>query len=195
MEKKPEFTRPPFEEASKVWQRLLSERGLPSEVIWIFDENLTIERDAASPGGGFRVGFQTVVTPPPPEALQVAYEQFSEVPAPMVLYRIGSSQGKSVCLLLCDEWFRNKSEAEGFVKRSEWMMLFRPGPAQEIEEIRDRKRWENRLLRERPIPELNFGMTLRSVHEVLAHGRVLTAYEHYALRFLHVWRHWLGNEG
>ena len=30
--------------------------------------------------------------------------------------------------------------------------------------------------------------------EVLAHGRVLTAYEHYALTLLHVWRHWLGDQ-
>ena len=30
-------------------------------------------------------------------------------------------------------------------------------------------------------------MTLRAVHETLAHGRVLTAYERYALRFLHAW--------
>jgi hypothetical protein len=34
-------------------------------------------------------------------------------------------------------------------------------------------------------------MTLRAVHETLAHGRVLTAYEHYALRFLHAWRRML----
>ena len=31
-------------------------------------------------------------------------------------------------------------------------------------------------------------MTLRAVHETLAHGRVLTAYEHYALKLLDAWR-------
>jgi hypothetical protein len=111
----------------------------------------------------------------------------------LVWYRLGSSKGKSVCVLLCDSWFQRKTEADGFITRPAWLMLFRPGPEQEVEEIKDKERWEKRLLRDRPLHDLDFGMTLRAVHEVLAHGRVLTAYEHYALRFLHVWRHWLGN--
>jgi hypothetical protein len=31
-------------------------------------------------------------------------------------------------------------------------------------------------------------MSLRAVHEMLAHGRVLTSYEHYALKLLGAWR-------
>jgi hypothetical protein len=31
-------------------------------------------------------------------------------------------------------------------------------------------------------------MTLRAIHETLAHGRVLTAYERYALKLLSSWR-------
>jgi len=192
MEKKPDFTRPSFEEALKAWRTLLSARGFPSDLLWIFDENLCFEKDSASPGG-FRLGIQTAFTPPPPEAEQIAYDHFSEFDMPVVWYRLGSCRGKSVCVLLCDQWFQNKTEAEGFVKRPEWLMMFRPGALQEIEEVNDKQRWDKRVLRDRSLHELDFCMSLRAVHEMLAHGRVLTAYEHYALRLLHVWRHLLGD--
>ena len=194
MENKAQFTRPPFEEATKAWKQLLADRGLSTELVWIFDENLCLEHDPTLPGG-FRVSFQTRFTPPPPNAHQIAYDHFCEFEAPVVWYRLGSSGGRSICLLLCDEWFRTKTEAEGFLSRPEWRMLFRPGQAGEIEEVSDRDRWEKRLVRDRPVRELDFGMTLRSVHEVLAHGRVLSAYERYALKLLHVWRHWVSSEG
>ena len=192
MEKPTNFSRPPFEQALHAWRSLLSQSKLPIDVIWVFDENLCFEKDPAAPTG-FRLGFQTAFTPPPNEAERIAYEHFSEFEAPLVFYRLGSSSGKSVCVLLCDEWFQNKTDAEGFVTRPEWLMLFRPGPAAEIEEVQDKSRWEGRLLRERPLHDLDFCMTLRGVHEMLAHGRVLTAYERYALKLLHVWRHWMGD--
>jgi hypothetical protein len=37
-------------------------------------------------------------------------------------------------------------------------------------------------------------MSLRAIHETLAHGRVLTSYERYALKLLHVWRRLLGEQ-
>jgi hypothetical protein len=194
MDNQANFTRPSFEQALRLWEELLRQRGLPTELIWLFEENLCVEADPSRPNG-FRLGYQVSWTPPPAEAQRIAYDHFSDFEAPVVLYRLGSSRGKSVCLLLCDTWFSDKSEAEGFVKKPEWLMLFRPGPTEEIEEIKDKTRWERRLLRERPLRELDFGMTLRAVHEVLAHGRVLSAYERYALKLLHVWRHWLGTQG
>ncbi len=187
------YTRPAFEEALRAWKTCLSQRGLPSDVTWIFDENLCFETDPAKPGG-FRLGFQTEFSPPPPEAGQIAYDYFSEFDAPLVFYRIGSSGGKSICLLLCDEWFAAKGEAEGFLRRDEWRIAFRPGTAEDIEQIADRGRWERRLLRQRPLHDLDFCMTLRAVHETLAHGRVLTSYEHYALRLLHLWKRVLGHK-
>ncbi|HZR20959.1 MAG TPA: hypothetical protein VFE51_26995 [Verrucomicrobiae bacterium] len=193
MENKPQFTRPPFEQAQRAWEEVLRQRGLPTELIWVFEENLCLEPQS-SDSRGYRIGYQVVWTPPPSEAQHIAYDHFSEFDAPLVWYRLGTSRGKSICLLLCDAWFNEKSEAEGFIKRPEWHMLFRPGPTEEIEEIKEKARWEKRLVRERPLKELDFGMTLRAIHEVLAHGRVLTPYERYALRLLHVWRHWLGDK-
>jgi hypothetical protein len=190
MDQKPDYTRPPFPEALKAWTQALGDGGLPTQLIWVFDENLCFEKDPAGPGG-YRLGFQTIFTPPPGTAEQIAYEHFSEFDSPLVWYRLGSSGNKSVCVLLCDPWFQSKTEAEGFSPRARWRMLFRTGSANTIEEIKDKARWEQRLLRERPVQELNFCMTLRAVHETLAHGRVLTAYERYALKLIHVWRHWL----
>ena len=184
------YTRPTFEEALTAWKECLSQCGLPTNPVWIFDENLCFEPDTAKPGG-FRLGFQTAFTPPPPEAERIAYDHFCEFDARLVWYRIGSCGGKSVCLLLCDEWFEPKGEAEGFLRRDNWRMAFRPGTVEEVELITDRKRWESRILRARPLHDLDFCMTLRAVHETLAHGRVLTTYEHYALKLLHAWGRFL----
>jgi hypothetical protein len=191
METKPTYTRPTFKDALDAWTVLLRQRGLPVQSIWIFDENLCFERDPDKPGG-FRLNFQTALTPPPPGAEQIAYRYFREYESPLVFYRIGSNGDKSVCLLLCDDWFDAKGEAEGFSRRDDWGVFFRPGPHEGIEEIKDEQRWRKRIVRDRPLHDLDFCMTLRSVHETLAHGRVLSSYERYALKLLHVWRHLVG---
>jgi hypothetical protein len=190
MAKTPHYTRPTFSLALNAWKQQLTDSRLPTDIVWIFDENLCFEKDPAQPGG-FKLGFQTCFTPPPPEAEHVAFDYFCEFPAPVVFYRIGSSRGRSVCLLLCDEWFEPKGSPDGFVRRDDWLMSFYTGGTIELEEITDEQRWKQRILRDRPLHDLDFCMTLRAVHETLAHGRVLTAYEHYALRFLHAWRRML----
>jgi len=187
MDPKPTYTRPAFEDDLAAWRKFLSERGLPAELIWIFDENLCFERDA-SDSNGFRLGFQTSFTPPPPDVERIAYEYFAEFDAPVVFYRVGSTAGKSVCLVLCDRWFASKMDAGGFVPKREWLMSFYPGQTTEIPEITDKERWKNRIVRNRPLHDLDFCMTLRAVHEWLAHGRVLSTYERSALKVLHLWR-------
>jgi hypothetical protein len=184
----PSFARPRFDEALEAWKSRLHLLGLPTDLLWIFDENLCFEKNP----GEVRFGYQLIFTPPPPDAERIAYEHFSEFNAPLVFYRAGSSQGKSVCLLLCDKWFEKRTEAEGYSKRDDWLMAFRPGPNEQIEEIKDKQRWLNRIVRDRPIHDLDFCMTLQAIHETLAHGRVLTAYERYALKLLHGWRKFLG---
>jgi hypothetical protein len=186
----PQFARPAFEQALTAWKKLLSERQFPTDLIWIFDENLIFEKDAA---GRNKLGFQTRFTPPPPGADQVAFDHFCEFEARIVFYRLGSVRGKSVCLMLCDSWFEPKNDQDGFTRRDDWLMSFYPGAAVELEEITEVPRWKNRVLRDRPLHDLDFSMSLRSVHEILAHGRVLTAYEHYALKFLHGWGRLLGH--
>ena len=183
----PPFTRPTFTEALNTWKKLLAERRLPTDLIWLFDENLCFEKDPSGKDN-FKLSYQTQLTPPPPVADRVAYNYFTDFEARLVFYRIGSAHGKSVCVQLCDEWFESRNDSHGFVRRDDWLMSFYPGTAGDIEEITDEQRWKNRILRERPLHDLDFCMTLQSVHEMLAHGRVLTAYEHYALKFLHVWR-------
>jgi hypothetical protein len=187
MDTKPSYTRPPFAEAVAAWKAHLVQRDLPTELLWVFDENLCFEKDPAAPGG-FRLGFQTLFTPPPPGAEQIAYGYFAGFDAPLVFYRLGSARGKSVCLLLCDKWFDNKGQTEGYVSWPHWRMLTRAGAAGEVEEIDERPRWERRILRDRPLHDLDFCMTLRAIHETLAHGRVLSTYERSALKVLHLWR-------
>src|SRR5579863_6710774 len=169
MEKKNEFQRPTFEDAANVWKTLLQQRGLPSDCLWIFDENLCFEPDPSS-GGGFKLGYQTTITPPPPNAEHAAYDEFADTDFRVVFYRLGSSRGKSVCLLLCDEWFESKGEADGFVRRDDWMMSFRPGTTGEVAEITDAQRWKNRMVRNRPLHDLDFCMTLQAIYELMAHG-------------------------
>ncbi len=182
------MVRPLFRDAVKAWKDLLQQRSLPVELIWLCDENLCFEKDPAAPGG-FKLGFQTAFTPPPPDAERIAYEYFMHFDAPIVFYRLGSCRDRSVCMLLSDAWFSDKTEAAGYSwPRSEWGIVFRPGAPSTIEEIADGRRWRHRIVRGRPLHELDFCMRLRAVHEILAHGRVLSTYERYALRLLHLWR-------
>jgi len=181
-------TRPPFPDALKAWRDFLKGRDLSTDLLWVFDENLCFEQDPAVPAG-FKLGFQIAFTPPPPDSERLAYEHFLEFDAPIVFYRIGSHRDKSVCVLLSDPWFHDKTDAEGYYwPVSDWALGFRPGVATQLEEIVDATRWKNRTVRQRPLHDLDFCMDLRGVHEILAHGRVLSTYEHYALKLLHLWR-------
>jgi hypothetical protein len=186
MHSRPHYARPTFDQALNAWKALLQERGLPAEFLWVYNENLCFEPNPVT-AGGFRLGFQTLFTPAPPDAERIAFDYFCAIDAPLVFYRAGTAGGKSVCLMLCDPWFDRKTESDGFVWRRDWLLALRPGANVNLEEIRDEQRWKNRIVKHRPLDDLDFSMTLRSIHENLAHGRVLTAYERYALRFLHLW--------
>src|SRR6266852_670279 len=134
METTRRYHRPMFEDALKGWTTLLSQRGFSTELLWIFDENLCFEKDAAAPGG-VKMGFQTEFTPHPPDAPKVTYHHFAEVDARLVFYRLGASRGRSVCLQLCDPWFEPKGQSDGYVRFDEWLVSFFPGQTDEIEEI------------------------------------------------------------
>jgi hypothetical protein len=191
METTADYQRPEFDEVLEAWKALLAERGLPTDCVWIFDENLVFEADPSRPTG-FRMGYQTKFAAPPQDAERLGYEYLSGLPCPLVIYRAGSAGGKSVCLLLSDELFRGKGETEGYLPgKAGTGILMRPGGPETLEEITEEARWKGRILRDRPLHELDFCMNLRAVHEMLAHGRVLSSYEHFALRFLHLWRRML----
>jgi hypothetical protein len=184
-------TRPEFSVVLEEWKALLRARHLPSDLIWIFDENLVFEPDPGR-AGTFRVGFQVLFRPPPQLGPELAYDHFSAAPQRLVFYRLGTSHGKSVCTLLCDDFLEPRGVTEGYERRDHWRISFRPGPSEEVEEITDLERWHNRVTKGRPLHDLDFCMSTRALHEILAHGRVLSAYEHYALHFLHAWARLMG---
>jgi hypothetical protein len=183
METKPHYQRPPFEDALAEWKALLAKRGFGTEIVWILDENVCFERDANAPGG-FKLGFQTELTPHPPDAAKATYHHFAEIDARLVFYRLGASRGRSVCVQLCDPWFEPKTEAEGYIRRDDWLASFFPGGNDEIEEITDAKRWQQRVVRGRPLSAVDFCMTLAALRELKAHGRVLTPDERFGLEIL-----------
>src|ERR1044072_7441541 len=166
---KPQFVRPTFNQALAEWKNILRQRGHATDMIWIFEENLCFEKDPKDKTK-FKLGYQTAITPPPPDSDEIAYSHFCEFESRMVFYRVGTAHAKSVCLILCDDWFESKTEQDGFIPRDEWLMSFRPGGAEQIEEVTDEKRWRRRALRHRPLHDLDFCMTLQAVHETLAHG-------------------------
>jgi hypothetical protein len=172
-------SRPNVREALNAWKQLLAARGLATELLWIFEENLCFEKKADVPGG-IHIGFQTRFAPVPNEAFEIAYEHFCESNARIVFYRLGEHKGRSVCILLGDEWFNEKKDSDGFVLRNEWGISFYPGQKIEIEEVTDMRRWIRRLRRERPLHDVDFCMTLAAVDEIQIHGRVLTPGERYS---------------
>ena len=191
--KKHNFIRPPLNEALEAWQGCLTAHSLPAESLWIFSENLCIERSHTTPGS-FHVGFQTKFTPPDDDALDIAYDQFCETNARIVFYRLGSAAGKSVCMLLCDSWFEERSARDGFERRNEWKISFRPGHAGDIEEVTDLTRWVRRVRRDRAFHDFDFGMALETIDDIKIHGRPLLPYERMAQRMLNRLRRMLGED-
>src|SRR5262245_9527120 len=173
------LSRPSLNDALAAWKKLLAERGLATDLLWIFEENLVFEKKADGPEG-IHIAFQTRFSPVPQEALEVAYEHFCESDSRIVFYRLGENKGRSVCILLGDAWFADKKESDGFVLRNEWGLSFQAGQKIEIEEITDMRRWVRRVRRERPLHDVDFCMTLAAVDELQIHGRVLTPGERYS---------------
>jgi len=185
------FTRPSLKEALDAWKKVLAERGFATDIIWIFAENLCVEKSRAEQGG-FHFGFQTRFTPPPEDALDTAFAHFSESNKPVVFYRLGERPGKSVCALLCDSWFERRRDADGFLRRDDWRVLFYPGQKDEIEEVTDLTRWLRRVKRGRAFHDLDFCMALEAIDEIKIYGRVLMPYERLAEAMLGRLRRFLG---
>jgi len=173
------ITRPPFQQALAAWQQCLRARDLPDQILWVFAENLCLENSRVTPGS-VRLGFQTRFTPPADDALEIAYDIFSESNARLVFYRLGSCPRGSICILLCDAWFENRDEREGFKRHDEWGISFFPGVAGEIEEVTDLTRWLRREQGGRSVHDLDFAMSLATIDEIKIHGRVLLPYERFA---------------
>ena len=191
MESEAKFTRPALTVAVDAWKNLLAERGFATDILWIFEENLCFENSRAEPGG-FHFGFQTKFTPPPEDALEFAFDHFSDSGERMVFYRLGDVPGKSVCTLLCDSWFENKSDADGYVRRDEWKISFYPGHKDGIEEITDLTRWLRRVKHGRAFHDLDFCMALATIDEIKIYGRPLAPYERFAESMLNRLRRVLG---
>lgn len=173
------FVRPPLATALAAWRECLASHHLPDTPLWVFAENLCLEPSGAKPGH-FRTRFQTQFTPPPEDALDIAYAEFGGTNARMVFHRLGSCPRGSVCLLLCDPWFETKSEREGFVRHDEWGISFYPGQAGDIEEVTNLARWVRRVKRARHVHDFDFSLSLATLDEIKTHGRALHPYERFA---------------
>jgi hypothetical protein len=183
METKRRFQRPPFEDTLEAFKKLLTQKGLSTEIVWILDENLCFENDPGTPAG-VKLSFQTQFTADPPGAAKATYHHFAEMEARIVFYRLGTNRGRSICIQLCDPWFEPKNEAEGYIRQDDWLLSFYPGANEEIEEITDSKRWQERVVRGRPLTAVDFCMTLAALRELRAHGRVLSPDERFGLKIL-----------
>ncbi len=187
------FTRPALPAALAAWREHLTAHALPAEPVWIFAENLCLEPSPATPGG-IQLGFQTCFTPPSDDALEIAYDIFSETPARIVFYRLGTAAGKSICILLCDPWLDRKNERDGFIRRDEWNISFRPGTAGNIEEVTDLTRWVRRVKRNRALDDYDFSMALATIDEIKLHGRPLLPFERMADKLVSNLRRKVGQE-
>lgn len=177
------YHRPPFEDALAVWKKLLKERGFSQDITWVLEENLCYERDAAAPAG-IKLSYQVLFTPLPADAAKTTYHHFAEMDARLVFYRLGASRERSVCMLLCDEWFEPQKEKEGYQRKDDWLISFYLGLAAEIEEVADLARWQRRVIKGRPLTAVDFCMTFAALRELKAHGRVLEPDERLGLKIL-----------
>ena len=103
------FDRPSLNAALAAWETCLKKNNLPATSLWVFSENLCIET-ASAETGGFSLGFQTKFTPVFDDALPIAYEHFAATDARLVFFRLGTANGQSVSILLCDPWFEARRD-------------------------------------------------------------------------------------
>jgi hypothetical protein len=84
---------------------------------------------SSSEAAAVRLGFQTRFTPPPSTALEIAYDQFSETPARMVFYRLGSLPARLDLPLVVRPLVRNQGRAGGVypARRLGHLLSSRPG--------------------------------------------------------------------
>jgi hypothetical protein len=183
MQESRHYRRPPFEDALEAWKSLLKSRGFHDDLVWILEENLCFEKDPTSEAG-IKLGFQTEFTPHPEGAAKFIYHHFAETDVRITFYRLGASRNRSVCMLLCDDWFEPKTGKEGYTRKDDWLISFYPGPAEEIEEITDPNRWRDRVVRGRPLTAVDFCMTIEALRELKAHGRVLEPTERFGLKII-----------
>jgi hypothetical protein len=179
MEKPANFNRPALDEALNAWEKVLRERGFATDLLWLFEENLCLEKSGAAKGG-IHLGFQRRFSPPPEDALDIAFDHFAETSERIVFYRLGGASGKSACVLLCDSWFESKRQADGFLRRDSWNISFYPGLGDEVEEVTELSRWLRRVKRGRAFHDLDFCMSLATVDEIRNFGRALLPYERFA---------------
>ncbi len=85
---------------------------------------------------------------------------------------------------MCDQWFEGRDVRDGFVKRDEWKISFRPGQAGSIEEVTDLTRWIRRVKSDRTFHDFDFSMSLETIEEIKLHGRPLMPYERMAQKML-----------
>jgi hypothetical protein len=187
------LTRPTLLEAIEEWKKNLVHKGHPTDLTWIFEENLCIEPSKIEKGG-FHFGFQTRFSNIPPDALEITYDQFCLTNAPIVFYRLGTNARHSVCLLLCDPWFDSQTESDGFVHQDQWRVFFHPGEENDVEEVTELTRWLHRAKRGRALHLLDFCMSLESIDEILIYGRQLLPYERFTNRMVNRLRRILGQE-
>jgi hypothetical protein len=177
------LTRPMLSEAIEEWKKALARRDHPTDLTWIFEENLCIEPSKMEKGG-FHFGFQTKFSNIPPDALEITYDSFCLTRAPIVFYRLGTSGRQSVCLLLCDRSFDDRSETDSFICHDEWQVLFHPGDEHDLEEVTELTRWIRRVKRGRGRHVLDFCMSLESIDEILIYGRQLMPHERFTSRMV-----------
>lgn len=189
MSDKAKFERPYFFDTLDAWKKTLVEHGLPDEILWVLDENLVFENDPSQPNR-LRLGFQTQFTATPPELAERTYAFFSDFDARMVFYCLGKSGGRSVCIILCDPVFETRDAEDGFIRKDEWLISFHPGSGREIEEVTNEQRWKHRVLRGRPLSDLDFCMPVDVLRELDAHGRPLTSYERFGVKMIDAYERW-----
>ena len=175
MDEQPDVTRPSFDEAVRAWTSFLSEQGLPTELLWVFDENVV--RIPVEGTLHFTPSFQVELDAPRPEYARIAYEYFVDSQWPMVFRAVGTNASKSLCMILCDDWFEGDDEDLGVSYRKPRHMYFDAGSGEGVAEVRDRGAWRRLKARTQALSNLDFGMTLQAVRELEQHGRILPPWQ------------------
>ena len=180
MESETKFSRPPVTEALAAW-KISAERGFATGHHLDF-RGEPLRGMAAHRAGRFPLRLPDPVHAAAVDALDIAFDHFSETGARLVFYRLGDGPGIPSAFCCATRGLKTKAMPMVFSAATNGKCPFIPATTDAIEEVTDLTRWLRRVKRDRAFHDLDFCMALATIDEIKIYGRPLLPYERFAQR-------------
>lgn len=131
---------PPYATAVEAWRQHLTQNEWPEDVVWLFEDNLLLERVSSS-SLNLHMSYQTTWSFPSDQDNELAYHYFAQYGYPIVFHAVGTDTGRSLSIMMSDDWFEDRGDGYGYTVVFNGALLFHAHPYQQLELVRVDNRW------------------------------------------------------